>query len=184
MCGAYPLFAGICTPAQEKRLVGHMMSEKHLWTRIGMTSVDRSAPYYTPDGYWNGAVWMPHQWFVWKSLLDLGHGEEAWRIASAGLDVWSGEVNTSYLCLEHFMVESGRAGRVAAHDRGYRTRCWRGFNAYYLPGRLTAGYETWIERAPVSGQQSAVAGRPAAVRRGGAADAGAGRDAAGWDGTA
>jgi hypothetical protein len=144
MCGAYPLFAGVCTPAQEKRILGHMMSDRHLWTKIGMTSVDQSAPYYTPDGYWNGAVWMPHQWFVWKSLLDLGYGNEAYRIASTGLDVWSREVNDSYLCLEHFMVQSGR-GAGLHHMTGLSNPvlCW--FNAYYRPGRLTAGFDSWIE---------------------------------------
>jgi hypothetical protein len=149
MCGAYPLFAGACTAAQERRLLGHMMSEKHLWTRIGMTTVDQSAPYYTPDGYWNGAVWMPHQWFVWKSLLDLGHGEEAWRIAKAGLDVWSSEVDDSYLCLEHFMVESGR-GAGLHHMGGLSNPVLMWFSAYFKPGRLTAGYETWIEHQEFS----------------------------------
>ena len=145
MCGAYPLFSGICTAAQEKRLLGHMMSERHMWTRIGMTSVDQSAPYYTPDGYWNGAVWMPHQWFVWKALLDLGHGEEAYRIATTGLDVWTREVEESYLCLEHFMVQSGR-GAGLQHMTGLSNPvvCW--YKAYYTPGCLTAGYEAWIEQ--------------------------------------
>ncbi len=153
MCGAYPLFAGACTPAQEKRILGHMMSEQHLWTRIGMTTVDQSAPYYTPDGYWNGAVWMPHQWFVWKALLDLGHGEEAWRIARTGLDVWSSEVNDSYLCLEHFMVESGRGAGL--HHMGGLSNpvlCW--YSAYYRPGRLTTGYDAWIEQQQFSGDNS------------------------------
>jgi hypothetical protein len=146
MCGAYPLFSGgVCTPEQERRILGQMMSEEHLWTRIGMTTVDQSAPYYTPDGYWNGAVWMPHQWFVWKALLDLGHGDEAWRIARTGLDVWSQEVERSYLCLEHFMVASGR-GAGLHHMTGLSNPVLLWFNAYYKPGRLTAGYDTWIAR--------------------------------------
>lgn len=145
MCGAYPLFAGICTPAQEKRLVGHLMSERRMWSPIGMTTVDQSAPYFTPEGYWNGAVWMPHQWFFWKALLDLGRGDEAWRIASTGLDVWKREVDDSYLCLEHFMVQSGR-GAGMHHFTGLSNPVMMWFNAYYRPGRLTAGYDAWIER--------------------------------------
>jgi hypothetical protein len=145
MCGAYPLFAGICTPAQEKRLVGHLMSERRMWSPIGMTTVDQSAPYFTPEGYWNGAVWMPHQWFFWKALLDLGRGEEAWRIASTGLDVWKKEVDDSYLCLEHFMVQSGR-GAGMHHFTGLSNPVLMWFNAYYGLGRLTAGYDTWIAR--------------------------------------
>jgi len=145
MCGAHPLFAGICTPAQEKRLVAHLMTPGRLWTPIGMTTVDQSAPYFTPDGYWNGAVWMPHQWFFWKALLDLGHGDEAWRIASTALDVWKREVDDSYLCLEHFMVQSGR-GAGMHHFTGLSNPVMMWFNAYYRPGRITTGYDAWIER--------------------------------------
>ncbi len=143
MCGAYPLFAGVCTPAQEKRLIGHLMTPGRMWTPIGMTTVDQSAPYFTPDGYWNGAVWMPHQWFFWKALLDLGRGDEAYRIASTGMDVWKRETDDSYLCLEHFMVQSGR-GAGMHHFTGLSNPVMMWFNAYYRTGRLTAGYDAWI----------------------------------------
>lgn len=86
MDGASPLVAGVCTPEQESRLVGYLMSEKHIWTRYGMTAVDQSAPYYRDDGYWNGTVWMPHQWFFWKTLLDLGRADEAHQVAKTALD--------------------------------------------------------------------------------------------------
>jgi hypothetical protein len=147
------LFAGICTPAQEKRLVAHLMNTGRLWTPIGMTTVDQSAPYFTPDGYWNGAVWMPHQWFFWKALLDLGHGDEAWRIASTALDVWKREVDDSYLCLEHFMVQSGR-GAGMHHFTGLSNPVMIWFNAYYRPGRITTGYDAWIERCEFANSSS------------------------------
>ena len=35
-------------------------------------AVDMSASSYRDDGYWNGAVWFSHQWFFWKTMLDLG----------------------------------------------------------------------------------------------------------------
>ncbi len=144
MCGAYPFFAGICAPAQEKRLVGHMMSDRHLWTRIGMTTVDQSAPYYQPDGYWNGAVWFPHQWFVWKSLLDLGYGVEAQRIAVTALDLWRNEVEDSYGCFEHFMVDSGR-GAGWHHFTSLSAPALSWYASYNTPGRLTAGFDTSVE---------------------------------------
>ena len=145
MCGAYPMFAGICTGAQEKRIVGHLMSERHLWTRIGMTTVDQSAPYYRPDGYWNGAVWMPHQWFFWKALLDLGYSQEAHHIARTALDLWQQEVDDSYGCFEHFMVESGR-GAGWQHFTGISNPvlCW--FGAYHRQGQFTTGFDAWVER--------------------------------------
>lgn len=83
--GVTPLAAGICTPEQVDRLVGHLFSPKELWTSSGLSTVDQSAPYYQADGYWNGAVWFPHQWVIWKALLDIGKGEQAYQIAQTCL---------------------------------------------------------------------------------------------------
>lgn len=43
--GAYPLIAGICTPEQEKRLVGYISDGERLWSPIGLSTVDQSAAY-------------------------------------------------------------------------------------------------------------------------------------------
>jgi hypothetical protein len=149
MCGVYPLFAGICTAAQEQRLVGHLMSPDRLWTPIGMTTVDQSAPYYLPDGYWNGAVWFPHQWFFWKALLDLGYGEEAERVAAAALRVWKEEVDDTYGCFEHFMVDTGR-GAGWHHFSSLSAPVLSWYSSYYRPGWLTTGFDAWVERRRVS----------------------------------
>ena len=146
MGGASPLIAGICTPAQERRLAGHLFSERRLWTPIGLSTVDQSAPYYRRDGYWNGAVWMPHQWFFWKALLDCGRAAEARRIARTALEVWSREVEASYNCFEHFLVENGRgAGWHQFSGLSTPVLCW--FGAYHRPGRLTAGFDTRVRKA-------------------------------------
>jgi hypothetical protein len=141
--GAYPLVAGICTPAQEARLVAALMSEARMWSRCGLSTVDQSAPYYRDDGYWNGAVWMPHQWYFWKALLDLGRADAAYRIAGTGLDVWKREVERSYNCFEHFIVQTGR-GAGWHHFGGLSTPVLSWYGAYYRPGRLTTGLDAWV----------------------------------------
>ena len=47
--GVTPLAAGICTPEQVGRLVGHLFSPKELWTSSGLSTVDQSA--FPADGY-------------------------------------------------------------------------------------------------------------------------------------
>jgi hypothetical protein len=141
--GAYPLVAGICTPAQEARLVAALTSETRMWSRCGLSTVDQSAPYYRDDGYWNGAVWMPHQWYFWKALLDLGRADAAYRIAGTGLDVWRREVERSYNCFEHFIVQTGR-GAGWHHFGGLSTPVLTWYGAYYRPGRLTTGLDAWV----------------------------------------
>lgn len=158
MDGASPLVAGICTPEQEARLVDALMSQERMWTPYGLSTVDRSAPYYRDDGYWNGAVWMAHQWFFWKALLDLGRADEAHRIARTALDVWATEVARSGYCFEHFVVRTGR-GAGWHHFGGLSAPvlCW--FGAYHRPGRLTPGLDIWVEALEVSPDQTGLFAR-------------------------
>ena len=141
--GISPLFAGICPPQQEQRILERMFSPQHMWSMIGLVSVDQSAPYYHEDGYWNGAVWFPYQWFLWKALLDLGHADLAFRIAHTALELWKSEVEESYLCFEHFIVASGR-GAGWHHFGALSTPVLAWFQAYHQPGTLTCGFDTWI----------------------------------------
>lgn len=145
MDGASPLVAGACTTDQETRLTGHLMSPDRMWCEYGISTVDQSAPYYRDDGYWNGAVWMPHQWFFWKALLDLGMADEAHRIAETALGIWQREVSISYNCFEHFIVQTGR-GAGWHHFGGLSTPVLMWYGAYHRPGRLTTGLNTWVER--------------------------------------
>jgi hypothetical protein len=155
MDGASPLVAGICTPEQEARLTAALMSPERLWCRCGLTTVDQTAPYYRDDGYWNGAVWMSHQWFFWKALLDMGRAADAYRIAQTALDVWQAEVADSYNCYEHFIAQTGR-GAGWHHFGGLSAPvlCWYG--AYHRPGGVTVGLDTWIEALDVAEDRRAL----------------------------
>lgn len=153
--GASPLFAGVCDPSQEQALVSHIATAGRLWTRIGLGTVDQTAPYYKVDGYWNGAVWMPYQWIFWKALLDGGPGDGsrgdvsrsdlAHRIGRTALDLWKAEVDATYSCFEHFIVQSGR-GAGWHQFGGLSSPVLSWFGAYHRPGRLTCGFDTWVAR--------------------------------------
>jgi mannosylglycerate hydrolase MGH1-like protein len=141
--GASPLAAGICDGKQAERLLSYIEDPEHLWTDIGISTVDQSAPYYRVDGYWNGAVWFPHQWFMWKACLDYGRPDLAWRIASTALDTWNREVSRSYNCYEHFIIETGRgAGWHQFSGLSTPVLLWHG--AYHSAGRLTFGFDAWL----------------------------------------
>ena len=92
---------------------------------------------------------MPHQWFFYKALLDAGRVEEAWRIAKCALDVWKHEVDTSYHCFEHFIVDSKRgAGWHQFSGLSCPVLYW--YKAYCTPGSLTFGLDVWIRERTVS----------------------------------
>jgi len=139
----YPLISGICPPEQATRLLHTLMSPEHLWSDCGLSAVDQAALYYRKDGYWNGTVWMAHQWFFWKTMLDLNQADFAWKIANTGLEVWRREVETSYHCMEHFIIETGRG--AGWHEfGGLSTPVLSWFHAYYVPGHLTTGFNVWV----------------------------------------
>ncbi|RZM04482.1 MAG: glycoside hydrolase, partial [Pedobacter sp.] len=150
--GAYPLIAGICTEEQETTLLEKIFSSKHLWTPSGLGVVDQSAPYYRKDGYWNGSVWMPHQWFIWKTMLDLGKPALAMKIAKTGLDVFSKETDYSYYTFEHYLSDSGR-GAGWHQFSGLTSPVLGWYNAYYKRGTITTGFEILLEKSRVSPEQ-------------------------------
>lgn len=141
--GIYPLVAGSCTPEQETLFLRRLHDGSVFWTHCGLSTVDQSAPYFLDDGYWNGAVWMPHQWFVWKTLLDLGQGELAWQIARTALDTWEKEVRATGCCFEHFIIKTGR-GAGWHQFGGLSSPVISWFASYFRPGTLTGGLDCWV----------------------------------------
>jgi hypothetical protein len=149
MDGIYPLVAGICSVAQKEQILERLFSPQHLWMDIGITTVDQSAPYFSPTGYWNGSVWLAHQWFFWKTMLDLGRGDLAIRIARAGLDLWKKVTDSTYDCMEHFEPrEPFGAGWCQFSSLSSPALSW--FASLYTPGRFTCGFEVWLESCEFS----------------------------------
>jgi hypothetical protein len=141
--GCYPLLAGVCDAQQEARLLGHLSHPGELWTEVGLSTVDRSAPNYRDDGYWNGAVWLPHCWFFWKGLLDLGQGDLAWRLAERILVNWSAEFATAERTWEKMIISTAR-GTGWHHFGGLSSPLLVWYEALHRPGRLSGGQALWI----------------------------------------
>lgn len=151
--GVSPLVAGICTPEQTSQLVDKIFSSKHLWTSVGVSTVDQSASYYDHAGYWNGSVWIPHQMMLWKTMLDNNLTEEAHKIAFTALEAWSKECGESYNSPEHFIISSGRgAGWHNFSGLSSPMVCW--YHSYFCQGTLTTGFDVVVERGEFSNEQS------------------------------
>ena len=124
-------------------ITNKLFDEKRFLTDIGITTVDMSAPYYKNDGYWNGAVWMAHQWFFWKTMLDIGRGDLAYKIAERGLKIWKSEAEKTYNCWEHFMVDSQR-GAGWHQFGGLSSPVVSWYMSYYGTGNFTTGFDAWV----------------------------------------
>nr|MDE5670546.1 hypothetical protein [Eubacterium sp.] len=111
---------------------------------VYMRQVDMSASYYFDDGYWNGNVWMSHQWFIWKAMFDLGDMDFAFEIADRALNMWKKETDFSYNTYECFGIETQRGGWF--HNFGGLSApvcVWA--NAYYRPASITTGFDLWLD---------------------------------------
>lgn len=142
--GVTPLITGVCSEKQEERMLAHLKSEKELWTNVGISTVDQSASYYRDNGYWNGAVWFPYQYLIWKSMLDIGDTEFACKIAQTALSAWKQETDFSYNTFEMIQIETGRGGWFHQFS-GLSAPISVWYHAYYKQGTVTAGFDTWIE---------------------------------------
>ena len=144
--GIYPLIAGILDPAQEAAILHHLTAADEMLSPYGISAVDQSAGYFKVNGYWNGNVWFPHQWFIWKSLLDLGYTDLAHQIAMLALNVWKREVDATHYTFEMVSVVTGRGGWFHNFG-GLSTPISLWASAYFRPGTINVGFDTWIESA-------------------------------------
>lgn len=149
MDGIYPIIAGAVTKHQRDRILSHLKSDDEMFSPVGISAVDKTASYYITNGYWNGNVWLSHQWFVWKTMLDLGETDFAYKIAKTALDAWKREVEYSYYTFEMFNITSGRGGWF--HNFGGLStpiNIWT--NAYYKPATLSTGLDIMVMKSSFS----------------------------------
>ena len=154
MDGIYPLIAGITTDEQTEKILTHLKSEDEMMSRVGISAVNMKAGYYATNGYWNGNVWFSHQWFVWKTMLDLGENDFAFKIADVALNSWKREVEYSYYTFEMLSITTGRGGWF--HNFGGLSapvNLWAA--AYYKPGTFNLGFDSFCEEYDFSDNNSA-----------------------------
>ena len=156
--GIYPIIAGACTPERRERILSHLKSKEEMLCQYGISAVDMTAGYFVVNGYWNGNVWFPHQWFIWKVMLDLGESDFAFTIANLALEVWKREVDYTYYTFEMVNVVTGRGGWF--HNFGGLSapiNLWTA--AYYKPGTFNTGFDVWVEKQEFSNDNKAFEAR-------------------------
>lgn len=144
MDGVYPIVAGAVSGERKERLLAHIKNPSEMWSQAGISAVDMSASYYFDDGYWNGNVWMSHQWFIWKTMLDNGEADFAYEIAKTALDMWKDETDFTYNTYECFGIATKRGGWF--HNFGGLSApicIWA--NCYFRPQTVTTGFDVWTD---------------------------------------
>lgn len=144
--GIYPIIAGACDENQKAKIISHLTNEKEMHSPFGISAVDMTAGYYMVNGYWNGNIWFPHQWFIWKSMLDCGEGAIAKDIAHMALNIWKREVDDTYYTFEMVNTVTGCGGWFHNFG-GLSTPINMWLKAYYSPGTINVGFDTFLEKS-------------------------------------
>jgi hypothetical protein len=75
--GFLPLWAGIASKEQARRLMEHLTNENKFWRKYGVPSLSADDAYYNDKGYWNGPVWVEWNYLILEGLLRYGYYEQA-----------------------------------------------------------------------------------------------------------
>lgn len=121
--GLLPLWAGTATDAQAERLVEeHLTDSTSFWRPYGVPSLSANDPFYDPQGYWNGPVWVEWQFLLVRGLLEYGYQAEARELTSRVFENVIQNLKTSHTFWEFYSPESHWAGH-------HQTYIWTGLVA-------------------------------------------------------
>ena len=77
-----PLWAGIATKDQARRMIeGHLL-QPEFWAAQGIRTLAPSEPLYDAKaGYWRGPVWVISNYLMMHGLMNYGYAKEAQEVA-------------------------------------------------------------------------------------------------------
>ena len=85
IAGFLPLIAGIVPVERRPRLLATLFDPALFWRATGVAGLAATDPYYDPAASsccrWRGPVWVPWQWWISRSLRELGETERADELA-------------------------------------------------------------------------------------------------------
>ena len=137
--GLLPLWAGTATEAQAERLVDeHLTDSTAFWRPYGVPSLSARDPFYEPQGYWNGPVWVEWQFLLVRGLQEYGYNAEATELSRRVFENVIHNLKTSHTFWEFYSPDTHWAGH-------HQTYIWAGLVAQMamdLHGRKRSAKET------------------------------------------
>lgn len=88
--GVIPLWSGTATPAQAATVRARLLDPAEFGTRLPFPTVSASSPYFDPEGYWRGLVWLDQAYFALEGLRRYGFTADARDLTARLLAVASG----------------------------------------------------------------------------------------------
>lgn len=147
VAGFLPLWAGVATPAQARRLVKqHLLNEKEFWTKYPVPSYALTEPDYyqgskTERGEcnWRGTTWIPTNYMIFHGLVRYGFKQEARTLADRTFDL---ALNQNASTREYYDADTGQGNGLNPFWG------WSSL-AYAMPLEYDLGYDPTNLDAPI-----------------------------------
>lgn len=104
------LWAGVADKAKAEKLMTHLKNPDEFWRTFGIPTLSADDSYYNPIGYWNGPIWVPWQYLIFRGLLDYGYEDEAKQLTDKVLDNITYQLKTNHWFWEFYSADDYQAG--------------------------------------------------------------------------
>ena len=143
--GFFPLWVGIASPLQAKRLVeAHLLNPKEFWTPYPVATYALTEPDFyqgTKRGEcnWKGTAWIPTNYMILHGLMDYGYRKEAGELA---YKTFAMALDKNSVTREYYDSDTGRGNGMNPFWG------WSSL-AYVMPMEWESGYDPMRLTEPV-----------------------------------
>jgi len=107
----YPLFAGIATVEQAKRMIEeHLRNPKEFWGTYVAPTIARNDPAFPDQFYWRGDIWGPTNYMLYEGINRYGFDKVALEYAQKNYDLFMDDWKTNQHDNEQYRAWGGNGG--------------------------------------------------------------------------
>ena len=107
----YPIYAGIATPEQAKRMVeDHLQNPQEFWGEYVIPSIARNDPAFPDQYYWRGSIWAPSNYLVYQGLMRYGFDKLAFELAAKSYKLFMDDWKANQHYNEQYLAWGGYGG--------------------------------------------------------------------------
>jgi hypothetical protein len=107
----YPMFAGIATPEQAKRMVeDHLLNPKEFWGKYVAPTIARNDPAFPDQFYWRGDIWGPTNYMLYEGINRYRFDKVALQYAQKSYDLFMDDWRINQHNNEQYHAWGGNGG--------------------------------------------------------------------------
>ncbi|HXX24758.1 MAG TPA: trehalase family glycosidase [Terriglobia bacterium] len=107
----YPLFAGIASLEQAKRMVEeHLLNKEEFWGTYVAPTIARNDPAFPDQNYWRGDIWGPTNYMLYEGITRYGFDKVALEYAQKNYDLFMNDWRGNQHDNEQYHAWGGNGG--------------------------------------------------------------------------